>query len=747
MRKFLLIAFAVFAALSAAAQEPVFTEAELDSILNDTIFKHLSEVEVKAIRPLVKAEIDRLSYDVQGDGDAKTSTVLEMLRKVPLVTVDAEDNIRVKGSTSFKIYKNGHPDPGISSNPKEVLKAIPASMIKRIEVITEPGAKYDAEGVGAILNIVLNDNSQMGGITGTVSAGIDHTGSPNASAYVTTQVGRWTTSINYGTQLRNRRANKQLSDEQRIYKDGHQLLSHTEGDAKVNVHYGNIESSLEIDSLNLLSLSFGGFYYNYTGGGLVNWRAIDAAGNMMYRYQQETSVPLSSYYNFNGRMDYEHKTRTKGEALTLSYMLSTSRNKQNSENRYLESENMPVDYPGTYNHGRETFVEHTGQFDWTRPFARHNTIETGLKYIYRMNRSNTSFAYNAEGVDPIVTRFNHLTQVGAAYASYTYRLDKWTARAGVRYEWSHLSGKYPDGSQKNFSTDLSDWVPSASIGFQPSMTHSLKLAFATRIARPGISYLNPAVIESPTTLNYGNPDLSSARNYSLSMTYMFISPKITFNIVPGYSFSNNGITSVQFTSDGMDHTTYANTLSTRSFDLSGYAQWQIVDGTSLMVNGNVNYGRLRSKDLNLTNTGWGSFFYSQVTQQLPWKLRLTANVGEWTGGADDLYQQGKTSWFYGFGLQRSFLKEDRLTVRINAQRPFSGKYSHYENDYVQGDYTGHQKFAFSARSFGISISYRFGSLRAQVKKTAATIDNNDVVGGSSAGGNQQGGAQQGQQGH
>ena len=144
MRKFLLIAITVFAALTAAAQEPVFTEAELDSILNDTIFKHLSEVEVKAIRPLVKAEIDRLAYDVQGDGDAKTSTVLEMLRKVPLVTVDAEDNIRVKGSTNFKIYKNGHPDPGISSNPKEVLKAIPASMIKHIEVITEPGAKYDA---------------------------------------------------------------------------------------------------------------------------------------------------------------------------------------------------------------------------------------------------------------------------------------------------------------------------------------------------------------------------------------------------------------------------------------------------------------------------------------------------------------------------------------------------------------------------------------------------------------------------
>lgn len=744
MRKFLLIAVAVFAALGAAAQEPVFTEAELDSILNDTIFKHLSEVEVKAIRPLVKAEIDRLAYDVQGDGDAKTSTVLEMLRKVPLVTVDAEDNIRVKGSTSFKIYKNGHPDPSISSNPKEVLKAIPASMIKRIEVITEPGAKYDAEGVGAILNIVMADNSQMGGVTGTISAGIDHTGSPNANAYLTTQVGRWTTSINYGMQYRNRHANKQFNDEERVYNDGHLLTHHTDGDAKVNVHYGNIESSLEIDTLNLLSLSFGGFYYNYTANGMTNWLASDASGNLLYRYRESTGVPLSSYYNFNGRLDYEHKTKTKGEALTLSYMLSTSRNKQNSESRYLETENMPVDYPGTYNHGRETFVEHTGQFDWTRPFALHNTIETGLKYIYRLNRSNTSFAYDTEGLSPIVTRFNHLTQVGAAYASYTYRLDKWSARAGLRYEWSHLSGKYPDGSHENFHTDLSDWVPSASVSFQPSMAHSLKLAFATHIARPGINYLNPAIIESPTTLNYGNTQLSSARNYSLSLTYMFISPKITFNIVPGYSFSNNGITSVQFTRDGMDHTTYANTLSTRQFDFSGYAQWQVMDGTSLMVNGNVSYNRLRSHDLNLTNDGWGSFFYAQLTQQLPWKLRFTANVGEWTGGVDDLYMRSSTSWFYGFGLQRSFLKEDRLTVRLNAQRPFSGKYSYFERDNIQGDYVGHSRYAFPARSFGISVSYRFGSLRAQVKKTSSTIENNDVVGGSSAGGNQQGGASQGQ---
>ena len=119
----------------------------------------LGEVEVVAQRPLVKTEIDRISYDIQADEDSKTNTIFEMLKKVPRVTVDGEDNIKVDGSSDFKIFKNGRPNSSWSSNPKEVLKSIPASMIKRIEVITEPGAKYDAEGVSGILNIVTMDNT------------------------------------------------------------------------------------------------------------------------------------------------------------------------------------------------------------------------------------------------------------------------------------------------------------------------------------------------------------------------------------------------------------------------------------------------------------------------------------------------------------------------------------------------------------------------------------------------------------
>ena len=116
--------------------------------------KDLDAVTVVAKKPLVKTDIDKLSYDVESDPESKTNNILEMLRKVPMVTVDGQDNIKVNNSSSFKVYVNGKPNNMMSNNPSEVLKSMPANTIKKIEVITNPGPKYDAEGVGGILNII-----------------------------------------------------------------------------------------------------------------------------------------------------------------------------------------------------------------------------------------------------------------------------------------------------------------------------------------------------------------------------------------------------------------------------------------------------------------------------------------------------------------------------------------------------------------------------------------------------------------
>jgi hypothetical protein len=163
----------------------------------------LKGVEIVAQKPLVKMEVDKMSYNVAEDEDSKSNTVLDMLRKVPMVTVDGQDNITVNGSSSFKVYVDGMPNPMFSSNPSMVFKSMPATAVKSIEVMTNPGAKYDAEGAAGVLNIVMNrQNPQaaqsLNGYNGTIRATVG-TKQLGASAFINGQQGKLSYSANVMT--------------------------------------------------------------------------------------------------------------------------------------------------------------------------------------------------------------------------------------------------------------------------------------------------------------------------------------------------------------------------------------------------------------------------------------------------------------------------------------------------------------------------------------------------------------------
>lgn len=717
--------------------------ADLGTLVMGAGGKQLKGIEVTAQRQLVKTEIDRVAYDIQADADSKTNNVLEMLKKVPLVSVDGQDEIRVKGSTSFKIYRNGHPDPALGTNPKAILKAVPASMIKRIEVITDPGAKYDAEGTSAILNIVMVDNSQVNGATGTIGAGASIYGDMNANANITTQLGKVVANVNYGYHRNSKQHSHNLQDSYTHYSDtGNEFFTTNDSRANVNVHYGDLSASWEPDTLNLLNVSAGGYYYDYAGTGLNTARMVTSTGAPVFSYKINGDTPGSSYYDLHGRADFQHKTRVKDEALTLSYMVTTSRNHQDINSRYFDIEGSPMPYTAMFTTAKEKFAEHTLQVDWTRPFARYHKLETGLKYINRSNKSENTNTYEGYSVMDSHRLFDHLTQVGAAYLSYNYSRAKWSARAGLRYEFSHLEAQYPDGAQAGYHRNLNDWVPNAAIEYKPDWFNSYKLSFSTSIQRPGITYLNPAVKEDPTTKSFGNSHLESAREYNISFTYMRIGPKLTFNVSPNVSLCNNQIVGVQYLEGGKQVSTYENTLRHCYVGMSAFAQWTIGPKSTVMFNGNAGYDLNHSGNLGLDNNRWRAFVFGQYTQQLPWKLRLGAGGGYWMGGAQGLYSHNNGSAFYNLSLQRSFLKEDRLTVQLQAQNVFSGKYTTMRSYTTQGDYTGWTSSQWVGRNVSINVSYRFGSLKARVKKTNTTIENNDVVGGSSKGGSQQGVQQQ-----
>jgi hypothetical protein len=730
-KKAIIIALLVLMSMEAKAQTDSIT------VKNDSITwsKELEGVTVKAQRQFIKQEIDRIGYDVQADEESKTLTVLDLLRKVPMVAVDGEDNIKVKGNSNYKIYKNGHPDPSLTKNAKEILKSIPASMVKRIEVITDPGAREDAEGVDAILNIVMMDGRSFNGVTGGVNLSYSTLKAPSVSGNMTTQIGKAILSIDAGYNKMTEKSSTNIQDTERTYlTSGRTMKVHQEGSNPGHIFYADLGGSFDIDTLNLISASFGGYFYKLNVQGEGPLEMYDANKQILYSYNDHYWMPGYMHHSWNGRLDYEHKTHCKGEKLTFSYMLALTRQRTEQESSYTDIVGNPFYYTGYLVNSKENFTENTFQTDYIRPLWAGHKIEIGGKYIDRRNNSHTLQDYYQWTQPPsFSTEFDHTTRVAAAYADYHLIAGKWSARTGLRYEYSYMSAHYPDGKSNDFNDHLNDWVPQASIKYQINDANSLKLNYSTSISRPGISYLNPAVIEGPEGVDFGNDHLTSSHQQSLTLLYMFVSPRLTLQLAPMYKFFNGGIGDIRYIKNNKLYSTYDNIERLRRYQVEGYLQWKPFDYTTIVANGYVQHNSYRNLSLQLEKSAWDGFYYVSLTQQLPWKLRLTlSSYGQIGHEPYNVYSYSRSFYSYSAALQRSFLKEDRLTLRLFTYMPFR-KYQRSASVTDQGDYTAFSENQYIGRRFQISLSYRFGKLKASVKKTETTIENDDVVGGISKG--------------
>ena len=688
----------------------------------------LDEVVVAQRRKLIKNDIDKLTYDVQHDKTAQTKTTLEILKKIPLVTVDGQEDIRVQGSTSFKVYKNGHPDPSLSGqNLKDILKAIPASAIKRIEVITDPGAKYDAEGTTAILNIVMMSSSKLQGVSGNVNSKIDSYGSVRLGTYLTTKVGKLTTTVNYNYANQNKKQTENYREEAYNYvKTGEQKREYGTNSTAATIHFGNISASYEIDSLNLMTASANFFGYKADANTQNTNERWDKNSLLIYKFDNNMTTPGYSDLNLGGRFDYQHKTHLDGEVLTLSYMLAATRPQTTFRQTYSNMVNFPVSYTSYDQNTRERFTEHTFQIDYVRPFGKHHKLESGTKYILRYNNSTSLMDYQGTTPD-MESKFKHNAQVAAAYLSYIFTAGKWAARAGLRYEFTRMKASYPDGSNADYHANLNDWVPSASLQYKISDGQTLKFSYNTSINRPGIGYLNPAIISTPTAVSFGNANLGSSRNQKLQLVYMLVTSKLTLQLSPYYSFTNNGIGRILYEQNRKDVSTFQNILKSKIFGISSYTAWTPFTGTSFTLNASMRYARITLPTPYIKNSGCGGGIYFDWEQKIPWKLTLTTSLGgEYGNRVYNPYAIEGHWFYYNFTLTRRFLK-DKLTVSLSAESPFVKERSTTYR-IVQGDYTGYERAVMKPQCFKIGLSWKFGKLRASVKKAARSIENDDLVG-------------------
>ena len=441
----------------------------------------LGQVEIVAQKPLVKADIDKIEYNVQDDPDAQSNSVLEMLRKVPLVTVDGEDNIQVNGSSSFKVYVNGKPNNMMSNNPTEVLKSMPANSIKHIEVITNPGPKYDAEGVGGILNIVTV-GSGLEGYTATFSANVSNRGA-GGGAFGTIKSGKLTVSArynyNYNDQPRNYSSGSQHVTPEAVTENSSNLDYDGSNKGHGSFQSGSMEASYEIDTLRLVTMSFGLWGGGNKSNGSTDYIAtfpenINAAPIYSYSAFNRSK---SSWYSIDGGIDYQRLFKVKDRMLTFSYKINTRPQTSDSYTEYEIDNGYNPDWAdylnrlkNQHNDGEQNTTEHTFQADYTTPIGKLHTLEAGAKYILRNNSSEDDrfdaddtgkYEYNKDQS----SHYKHLNDIIAAYLGYGLKVKRLSGRLGLRYEHTIQDVMYLVGRGEDFTKNFDDVVPSASIGY------------------------------------------------------------------------------------------------------------------------------------------------------------------------------------------------------------------------------------------------------------------------------------------
>lgn len=719
----------------------------------------LGQVEIVAQKPLVKADIDKIEYNVQDDPDAQSNSVLEMLRKVPLVTVDGEDNIQVNGSSSFKVYVNGKPNNMMSNNPTEVLKSMPANSIKHIEVITNPGPKYDAEGVGGILNIVTV-GSGLEGYTATFSANVSNRGA-GGGAFGTIKSGKLTVgaryNYNYNDQPRNYSSGSQHVTPEAVTENSSNLDYDGSNKGHGSFQSGSMEASYEIDTLRLVTMSFGLWGGGNKSNGSTDYIAtfpenINAAPIYSYSAFNRSK---SSWYSIDGGIDYQRLFKVKDRMLTFSYKINTRPQTSDSYTEYEIDNGYNPDWADYLNrlknqHNDGNTTEHTFQADYTTPIGKLHTLEAGAKYILRNNSSEDDrfdaddtgkYEYNKDQS----SHYKHLNDIIAAYLGYGLKVKRLSGRLGLRYEHTIQDVKYLVGRGEDFTKNFDDVVPSASIGYKLTDMSNLRLGYNMRIYRPGIWSLNPYLNDTdPSYISQGNPKLDSEKSHAFNLSYSNFTQKFNINISARYSFTNNSIENVTRlmpdteieglknpTGKDVLYSTYANIGKTRYASVNGYVNWNATPRTRIYMNMSGNYSYLEGSE-GMRNDGWSLFAYGGAQQTLPHDWRISLNV---FGQTPWIMLQGKGSSFFDYGLSvnKSFL-DKRLTLSAFASNFFK-KYMDQSSTTEGSGFIRESNYKYSRQRFGISVSYRIGELKASVKKAARTISNDDVKsGGSGSGG-------------
>lgn len=690
----------------------------------------LNEVLISGEAALIEARPDKIIYNAERDVTSAGGDASDVLRKVPLLSVDFDGNVSLRGSENVQILINGRPSGMFSSNVADALKMLPADQIKSVEVITSPSAKFDGEGTAGIINIITRKKN-IEGFTGSadITAG---TRANRANGSMNYGKGRFGVNFSGGGHYNNPQTGETSFRREENLNGTNSILSQ-EGTSRSSRLGYRMNAGLEynINSFNTINSTISLRGYNSENYNDVLSEYLKS-GVIEDSYSR-VSDGNSSRAGWEYELDYKKTFTTEGQELSFTFEYDHDDNASDFSYNQLYSFPQSFDELVQENLNQNKQDEISVQTDYVHPFDEQFKLETGLKGTFRQINSDFNFNNFNSDLNLFVEDpersdiFFYDQNVYAGYASASLQLgEKTNLISGIRLELTDIDGRF-ERFNSPFNNHYLSFLPNVTISRKTGKFNLIKASYNQRIQRPGIRHVNPFIeYNDNRDISYGNPLLFPELIHQVELgTTLFIKGNMLNISVFGRRTDDLIENLLTINDDGISESTYYNFGQRSALGVNVFGSLNV--GKNLSLRGGVDVNTWKTDgDFDgefLVNSGYDY----NARLNLTWTVNKTLKLEGFTFLRSPTFTvQGRNpNWsMMSFGLKKELFKK-RMTIGLNITEPFR------ENQIMIREIEGTGFYQYSrsvrpVRSLGINIGYRFGKLDFKERSGKRRGNNDDI---------------------
>ncbi len=595
-----------------------------------------SEITVEAEKNMMEMGIDKKVFNVEKDIMSQSGSATDILRNIPSVTVDSDGNISLRGSGNVRILINGKPSGLLSSDPASVLEQIPANTIERIEVINNPSAKFDPEGMAGIINIVLKKGQQeTTGYNFNLSLNAGTRDKYSLSTGLAYKTKGWNFYGNYSLRFFHMYPTGTMSRTNFLSDSSYYLKETDDSYMKMIGHLGTVGIDYDINKDNFIGASVS--YSN---------RNRDRNSTSLYQNYNQLYIPTFYYDRRNNdgekeegldaNLNYRKKFEKRGQELTASFQYSNSieKNTLNITERNLDFNNNPL--PGNNylenDYTNERFDSYSIQADYTHPLKEDianptkmkSKFEVGFKSLFRKTDSDfrvENYDYTTNQFEPnyfLSNDFLYKEQIHAVYGTFENTYKKFGYQVGLRLEEA-LTKSEQMVTNSTYENNYFSWFPSIFMKQGITTTTEAQISFTRRINRPRLQNLNPFIDYSdPQNLRSGNPYLKPEYINGVELGFVKYLSTVALTSSVFYRITEDVITRyITVDSNGISTMTPKNLNKATTYGLEfigngALAKWWNFNASASYFRTELD-GNLNSTELNNSGYSWTAKLISNMS--------------------------------------------------------------------------------------------------------------------------------------